>query len=80
MQSNERRNNQQMAAIVERGIELQQLYGTKVAAAYLNSHSVNIEVTMRVLSRPWERRVTSIGKVIADMDKQLTASSIKSHR
>lgn len=44
------------AAIINQGISYQDKYGTSSAATYLYSNGVDIDVAIRVLSRPWERR------------------------
>ncbi len=57
-----RRSDFKMAAIVERGIHFQNIFGTKFAAEYLNFHNVNVDVTVRVLTRPLERRNWNVEK------------------
>jgi hypothetical protein len=44
------------AHIVETGIMLQQQYGTEHAAAFLKDNFIHLDVAMRVLLRPAERR------------------------
>lgn len=44
------------AEIVEKGIALQELCGTKSAAEFLKFKMIAIDVVIRVLSRPSERR------------------------
>jgi GR25 family glycosyltransferase involved in LPS biosynthesis len=44
------------AHIVETGIMLQKQYGTEHAAAFLKDNFVHLDVAMRVLLRPAERR------------------------
>lgn len=50
------RTDHASAAIVNEGIALQITEGTYFAAAYMNAHNINIDIAMRVLSRPWQRR------------------------
>lgn len=64
-----RRADPDTAAIVDRGIQLQEAIGTTFAAKYLNYHKVSVDVTMRVLSRPWERRNSK--------QKAIVSSSVK---
>lgn len=47
------------AQLVEIGIVIQYLEGTKQAASYLCSRKVNLEVARRVLSQPSQRRLWS---------------------
>jgi hypothetical protein len=51
-----RRTDSVKAAIVEKGIQLQDRVGTELAAHYLKSHNVGLEVGLRALNRPKERR------------------------
>ena len=51
-----RRTDHAMKNIVNQGISYQEIYGTPFAAAYMSTQGVNIEVALRVLSRPWQRR------------------------
>lgn len=44
------------AKVVEEGITLQSVHGTDFAAAYLKSAKVDIDVAIRVLAHPHERR------------------------
>ena len=44
------------AKVVEEGITLQLIHGTDFAAAYLKSAKVDIDVAIRVLAHPHERR------------------------
>ena len=44
------------AKVVEEGITLQTVHGTDFAAAYLKSAKVDIDVAIRVLTHPHERR------------------------
>jgi hypothetical protein len=44
------------AHIVETGIMLQQKHGTEHAAAFLKDNFIHLDVAMRVLLRPSERR------------------------
>lgn len=44
------------AKIVEEGISLQMVHGTDFAAAYLKSAKVDLDVAVRVLAHPNERR------------------------
>ena len=44
------------AKVVEEGITLQSVHGTDFAAAYLKSAKVDIDVAIRVLAHPLERR------------------------
>jgi hypothetical protein len=44
------------AHIVETGIMLQKEYGTEHAAAFLKDNFIHLDVAMRVLLRPSERR------------------------
>ncbi|MBK4734322.1 hypothetical protein [Noviherbaspirillum pedocola] len=44
------------AHIVETGIMLQKEYGTEHAAAFLKDNFIHLDVAMRVLLRPAERR------------------------
>jgi len=55
-----RRVNTQMAAVVDKGIQLQEVFGTKFAADYLSFHKVSIDVTVRVLTKPNERRAEPV--------------------
>jgi hypothetical protein len=42
--------------IVDLGISLQERFGAEYAAAFLKQNGISIEVAIRVLSRPAERR------------------------
>ena len=44
------------ARVVEEGVSLQCVHGTDFAASYLKSKKVDLEVALRVLARPHERR------------------------
>ena len=44
------------AKVVEEGITLQSVHGTDFAAAYLKSAKVDLDVAIRVLAHPHERR------------------------
>ena len=44
------------ARVVEEGISLQYVHGTDFAASYLKSKKVDLEVALRVLAHPHERR------------------------
>ena len=44
------------ARVVEEGINLQCVHGTDFAASYLKSKKVDLEVALRVLAHPQERR------------------------
>lgn len=72
MQLMARRTDWKTAAIVDRGIQLQEIFGTKLAAEYLNFHKVNMDVTIRVLTRPWERRSGPHAKGLSPINKQLS--------
>ena len=48
------------AKVVEEGITLQSVHGTDFAAAYLKSAKVDIDVAIRVLAHPNERRHSTI--------------------
>lgn len=51
-----RRQDAHTAAIVNQAILYQERIGTDYAAAYLSCRGVSMDVAMRVLSRPWQRR------------------------
>lgn len=51
-----RRMDVETAKVVNQGILFQQRLGTDYAAAYLSCRGINVDVALRVLSRPWERR------------------------
>lgn len=51
-----RRNDRLTAEIVEKGIALQEIRGTRYAAEFLKDRMVSIDVVVRVLSRCAERR------------------------
>lgn len=51
-----RRLDWMKAKVVEEGITLQTVHGTDFAAAYLKSAKVDIDVAVRVLAHPHERR------------------------
>jgi hypothetical protein len=53
---NSRRKDAKTASIVNQALLFQERIGTDYAAAYLNCKGVNVEVAIRVLSRPRERR------------------------
>ncbi len=44
------------AKVVEEGISLQSVHGTDFAAAYLKSAKIDLDVAVRVLAHPQERR------------------------
>lgn len=44
------------ARVIEEGISMQGVHGTDHAASYLKSKKVDIEVALRVLAHPHERR------------------------
>lgn len=44
------------AKAVEEGISMQSLHGTDQAAAYLKSKQVDLDIALRVLAHPLERR------------------------
>lgn len=45
---------------VEKGIALQQTYGTHNAALFMHSVGVSVDVTMRVLLHPEQRRTYTV--------------------
>ena len=51
-----RRQDAKTATIVNQALMFQERIGTDYAAAYLSCKGVNVEVAIRVLSRPRERR------------------------
>lgn len=51
-----RRTDMETAKIVNQGILFQERIGIDYAAAYLSCRGVSMDVAMRVLARPWERR------------------------
>ena len=51
-----RRQDVETAVIVNQAILFQERVGTDYAAAYLSCRGVSIDIAIRVLSRPWERR------------------------
>jgi len=51
-----RRENLEMARIVNQGIVFQERVGTDFAAAFMSCRDVSVDIALRVLSRPWERR------------------------
>ena len=51
-----RRTDMETAKIVNQGILFQERIGIDYAAAYLSCRGVSLDVAMRVLARPWERR------------------------
>jgi len=51
-----RRTDMETAKIVNQGILFQERIGIDYAAAYLSCRGVSVDVALRVLSRPWERR------------------------
>jgi hypothetical protein len=51
-----RRADAATASIVNQAILFQERIGTDYAAAYLNCKGVNVDIAIRVLSRPKERR------------------------
>jgi hypothetical protein len=51
-----RRQDAQTASIVNQAILFQERIGTDYAAAFLSCKGINVEVAIRVLSRPKERR------------------------
>ena len=50
------RADRQKAAIVRKGITLQQIHGTKYAAEFLKEKEIDIEIIMRVLQNMSEQR------------------------
>ena len=44
------------ARVIEEGISLQCVHGTDFAASYLKSKKVDLEVALRVLAHPHDRR------------------------
>ena len=55
-QPHSRRTDLETAKIVNPGILFQERIGTDYAAYYMNCRGVSVDVALRVLSRPWERR------------------------
>lgn len=51
-----RRQDAKTSTIVNQALMFQERIGTDYAAAYLSCKGVNVEVAIRVLSRPRERR------------------------
>ena len=51
-----RRQDVETAKVVNQAILLQERIGTDYAAAYLSCKGVSMDIAIRVLSRPWERR------------------------
>lgn len=51
-----RRQDAKTASIVNQALLFQERIGTDYAAAYLSCKGVNVDVAIRVLSRPRERR------------------------
>ena len=51
-----RRYDVETAKIVNQAILFQERIGTDYAAAYLSCKGVSVDIAIRVLSRPWERR------------------------
>ncbi len=51
-----RRQDFETAKIVNQAILFQERIGTDYAAAYLSCKGVSVDIAIRVLSRPWERR------------------------
>lgn len=51
-----RRQDAKTATIVNQALLFQERIGTDYAAAYLSCKGVNVDVAIRVLSRPKERR------------------------
>jgi hypothetical protein len=51
-----RRTDVETAKIVNQGILFQARIGTDYAAAYLSCKGISVEIAMRVLARPWQRR------------------------
>ncbi|WP_292932367.1 hypothetical protein [Noviherbaspirillum sp.] len=51
-----RRSDFVTAEVVEKGIALQEVLGTKAAADFLRRKMIDMEVASRVLLRPAERR------------------------
>jgi hypothetical protein len=50
------RPNRLVAEQVEVGLVLQEMLGTSAAAKYLYTRLIPLNLTMRVLTRPWQRR------------------------
>lgn len=50
------RGDRHSAAIVRKGITLQQIHGTKYAAEFLKEKEIDIEIIMRVLQNMSEQR------------------------
>ncbi|MES2831169.1 MAG: hypothetical protein V4695_04165 [Pseudomonadota bacterium] len=55
------------AALVEEGIALQEQAGTKFAAVFLDYKGIPVEIALRVLLRPGERRKTLVLAVPANV-------------
>jgi hypothetical protein len=53
------RHDQSSAELVEKGIALQEVCGTSEAAKYLKSQWISMDVALRVLARPTQRRYQS---------------------
>lgn len=51
-----RRSDRITAAIVDKGIEIQGEAGTAIAAIFLSSKNVSLDVALRVLNSPAQRR------------------------
>ncbi|MBS1169816.1 MAG: hypothetical protein H6R01_734 [Burkholderiaceae bacterium] len=51
-----RRQDIETAKIVSQGIRYQQKLGTDFAASYMRTRGVKMDVALRVLSRPHQRR------------------------
>ena len=56
MRLSNRRNDKVKAAVVDKGVQLQERVGTVLAAQFLKNNNVNIDVVLRVLNRPKGRR------------------------
>jgi hypothetical protein len=50
------RSNRLVAEQVEVGLVLQEMLGTSAAAKYLFTRLISLNLSMRVLTRPWQRR------------------------
>lgn len=56
MRFSNRRNDKVKAAVVNKGVQLQERVGTVLAAQFLKNNNVDIAVVLRVLNRPKGRR------------------------
>lgn len=53
------------AAIVEVGVDLQSMHGTDFAASYMKEQKIDIDVAVRVLAHPLERRIQATDELPA---------------